>query len=117
MVRKIRIGIMVMPLFLFPLIGGGSVYGQPLGFGASKVKPSQQAILSAENGRFAFGQISGSSKDQFMLDTVTGRLWRIGESGKIGIYLKSVPYLSADGECSALPDKISDSGSKKPEKK
>jgi len=115
MVRKIGIAIMGMQLFLLPLLGDNEVYSQPLGFGASKVGQPKYRTLSSENGRFVFGQISGSSKDQFMLDTTTGRLWRIGESGKVGIFLKSVPYLDADGECTVLPDKIPDSGSKKPE--
>ena len=117
MIGKISIRMMVMLLFLLPLMNAISVYGQPLGFGASKPKPSQQSILSSEEGRFVFGQISASNKDQFMLDTTTGRLWRIGESGKVGIFLKSVPYLSSDGECSPLPDKIPGSGPKTSEKK
>lgn len=33
--------------------------------------------LSSENGRYAFGQISETRKDQFMLDTKTGRLWNV----------------------------------------
>lgn len=31
--------------------------------------------LSAAGGRYAFGQISDARRDQFMLDTQTGRLW------------------------------------------
>ena len=118
MVRGIKMAVMAMSLFLSVLVGTTGVYGQPLGLGSSKIREQpQQKILSSDNGRFVFGQISGSSKDQFMLDTATGRLWRIGESGKVGIFLKSVPYLSSDGECSALPDKIPESGPKKSEKK
>ena len=118
MVRSLKIVIMVMTLFLLVLLGAMDVYAQPLGIGSSKIQQqSQHKILSSENGRFVFGQISDSSKDQFMLDTVTGRLWRIGKSGKIGIFLKSVPYLSAEGECSILPGEILDSVSKKSENK
>jgi hypothetical protein len=64
---------------------------------------SQQQVLSSSNGRFVFGQISSSDKDKFMLDTATGRLWRIGESGAVGLFLKSVPYRDEDGTCSMLP--------------
>ena len=32
--------------------------------------------LSAPGGRFVFGQISTLGRDQFMLDTQTGRLWQ-----------------------------------------
>ncbi len=66
-------------LFLFnPMI----VCAQPLGILSQKPgqKP-QQKILSSSSGRFIFGQISDSGKDKFMLDTFTGRLWRIAESG------------------------------------
>jgi hypothetical protein len=32
-------------------------------------------VLSATGGRYVFGQISESRRDQYMLDTQTGRLW------------------------------------------
>ena len=118
MARNLKMVIMVMPVFLVLLLGVGGVYARPLGIGSAQKQPEpQHEILSSENGRFVFGQISGSGKDQFMLDTATGRLWRIGESGKIGMFLKSIPYLDADGECSVLPDKIPESAPKKSEKK
>jgi len=103
------------------LLGHGgtqAVCAQPLGIGASKgAEQPQYGVLSASNGRFVFGQISSSSKDQFMLDTATGRLWRMGESGKVGIFLKAVPYLDAEGECTFLPDGVPDPEPKKSEKK
>jgi hypothetical protein len=114
MVRSIKMVIMAMPLFLLVLVGATGVYAQPLGFGSSKIQQQpQQKVLSSDNGRFVFGQISGSSKDQFMLDTATGRLWRIGESGKLGTFLKSIPYRNAKGECNILPEEISDAAPKK----
>lgn len=36
-------------------------------------------VLSAPGGRFVFGQISNMRKDQYMLDTATGRLWEVTE--------------------------------------
>jgi hypothetical protein len=117
MIQNIRNGIGVAALVL-GCLGSQAVYAQPLGFGASQAaEQPQYGALSAPNGRFVFGQISGSSKDQFMLDTATGRLWRIGESGKVGIFLKAVPYLGAEGECTFLPDTLPDPGSRKSEKK
>jgi len=105
-------------LLLLGHSGTQAVYAQPLGIGASKAaEQSQYGVLSAPNGRFVFGQISGSGKDQFMLDTATGRLWRMGESGKVGIFLKAVPYLDAEGECTFLPDRVPDPEPKKSEKK
>jgi len=93
-------------------------HAQPLGIGASQAAEQPQfGVLSTPNGRFVFGQISGSAKDQFMLDTATGRLWRIGESGKIGVFLKAVPYLDAAGEPTLLPDQASPAEPKRHEKK
>lgn len=37
--------------------------------------PGQGAALSATGGRYVFGQISESRRDQYLLDTQTGRLW------------------------------------------
>ena len=113
MVQSIKMVIMAMPLILLLLAGTTGVYAQPLGLGSSKTQQPQQKILSSDSGRFVFGQISGSSKDQFMLDTTTGRLWRIGASGKLGTFLKSIPYLNAKGECTILPEEISDAAPKK----
>jgi len=118
MVRKTRMVIMAMPLLLSVFLGATGVYAQPLGLGSSKIQQQpQHKVLSSDNGRFVFGQISGSSKDQFMLDTATGRLWRIGESGKLGTFLKSIPYRNAKGDCTILPEEISDAAPKKSDTK
>jgi len=52
-----------------------------------------------------------------MMDTATGRLWRVGESGKVGTFLKAIPYLDAEGECTYLPDNASNSRQKKSQKR
>ncbi len=112
---KIIVIFMALPLLV--LYSSMSVCAQPLGFGSPQPQQkSQQQILSSANGRFVFGQISDSSKDQFMLDTFTGRLWRITKRTDTGICLMSVPYRTAEGECSALPEEISDSGSREVKK-
>jgi len=40
-------------------------------------------VLSASGGRFVMGQISTMRRDQYLLDTKTGRLWVVvkGENG------------------------------------
>lgn len=114
-IRNAAAGIAVL---LLGVPGLQTVYAQPLGIGASQEgAPPSYGVLSAPNGRFVFGQISGSSKDQFMLDTATGRLWRMGESGKVGIFLKAVPYLDAQGECMHLPESLPDPKPKSSKKK
>jgi hypothetical protein len=116
--RNKKILVMILSLFSLVLFGSMNIYAQPLGLMSQKPQEeSQQKLLSSATGRFVFGQISNSSKDQFMLDTFTGRLWRIAESGAIGIFLRSVPYRNEDGKCSALPENTPDSESKETEKK
>ena len=79
------------------------VHGEPLGIGP-QLGPERHEALSSQNGRFVFGQISGSGKDQFMLDTRTGRIWQIAESGEVGLFLRAVPYKTADGEYTPVPE-------------
>jgi len=82
------------------------VQAQPFGILSQKgQQETQKQVLSSPNGRFVFGQISDSGKDQFMLDTFTGRLWRISERGDIGMFLTSVPYCNSEGKCSVNPEK------------
>ena len=102
--------IIVMFILIFSLLFSSiSVLAQPLGIASPQ---PQQNVLSSSNGRFVFGQISDSSKDQFMLDTFSGRLWRIAESGEIGLFLRAVPYRTTEGEYKPLPKNISELESK-----
>ncbi|MDY6881778.1 MAG: hypothetical protein V2J25_03590 [Desulfatiglans sp.] len=93
--------LMVLILLFFVPSNGWS---QPFGVG-SKVQQekAQHGFLCSSNGRFAFGQISDSSSDQFMLDTLTGRLWKISQTGKVGLFLEPVPYHTGDKEYSPVP--------------
>ena len=84
--------------FLFPMI----CLSQPFGL---KTCP-KGGVLSSPNGRYVFGQISDSSKDQYMLDTWTGRLWRMSENGEVGKFLLPIPYQIGEGKYSYLPPEI-----------
>jgi hypothetical protein len=85
---------------------------------SAQPKPkSEQQILCSGQGRFVFGQVSESSKDKFMLDTHTGRLWRTAESGGIGIYLTPVTYRTGEGNYAPVPGEISEGSEKETEKK
>ena len=101
---------MVITLSLFVLLGYMSISAQPIGIMSQQREKPRQEILSCANGRFVFGQISDSSKDQFMLDTLSGRLWRIAETGEAGMFLRPIPYRTEKGEYAPLPEKLSDSG-------
>lgn len=112
--RYIKVFVAAVGFSSLVLSGSLSVYGQTLGFGGLQGKEDPQyELLSSLQGRFVFGQISDSSKDQFMLDTFTGRLWRIAESGEIGIFLRSVPYRRKDRKYLPLPKNLSEPESKK----
>ena len=91
---------------------------QPFGFssGQPQQKP-QPNVLCAGGGRFVFGQVSDSGKDQFMLDTWTGRLWRISETSGVGTFLNPVPYRLKDGKYDPLPEAVPEPGRKEGPKK
>jgi len=65
--------------------------GTSLAADAVKVIPPAHKSLSTEGGRFVFGQISEYQRDQFLLDTVTGRVWRV------------VSYTPTDAQGNPLP--------------
>jgi len=93
-------------LFVFLLFSPLAVDAQ-FGFQSQPAAPeSHQAVLCTSEGRFAFGQVSDSSDDKFMLDTATGRLWRLNKRTDIGLCLTPVPYRSEDGEYTVLPGEI-----------
>ena len=98
--------VLIVTWSLLALFCSASALAQTLGTSAQRTEESKKEVLSSENGRFVFGQISDSSKDQFMLDTVTGRLWRIAETGEIGMFLRAIPYRNDEGEISHIPEKI-----------
>ncbi|RLB30455.1 MAG: hypothetical protein DRH20_16650, partial [Deltaproteobacteria bacterium] len=99
--RYHRKALLAMFIAVCPPLWASGAAGQSLGMLSSG--KAETGILATGGGRFVFGQISESAKDQYMLDTRTGRLWRIGHSGKIGVFLKPIPYRSESGECNVLP--------------
>ncbi len=89
------------------LIWAAPLAAQPFGLlPGQPQKTATRPALAVPQGRFVFGQISESSKDQFMLDTHTGRLWRIRENSRLGLHLKAVPYCNSKGECSPIPGPV-----------
>lgn len=104
--KHINIIAIVVALFSFLLFSPLSAKAQ-FGFSSKQVQQeSHQGVLSTSQGRFAFGQISDSTEDKFMLDTFTGRLWKLNKRTDIGLFLKVIPYRSEDGICTPLPSKI-----------
>jgi len=107
-----------LSLFLIVTFFSHSASAQPFGILSQQgeKKPHQQ-ILSSPVGTFVFGQVSDSSRDLYMLDTTTGRLWKISERGDIGIFLKNIPYCNSEGKCSSSPEKDRTSSVKQGKKK
>lgn len=111
MVQKPRSLLMVFACCALLLSVSGIASAQPFGIGSPQAQRGpQHQVLASKNGRFVFGQVSDSSKDQFMLDTLTGRLWRIAETGEAGMFLRPVPYRTEKGKLSPVPDEIKASG-------
>jgi hypothetical protein len=56
--------------------------------------------VASPNGRYVFGQVSDFRRDQYMLDTQTGRLWvvvtRKDSSGNDSQLLQPLPYDAMD---------------------
>jgi hypothetical protein len=118
MVTLFRISVLKVSLFLIISFLPQNVIAQPFGMLSQQDRhESQKQVLSSSGGRFVFGQVSDSAKDQFMLDTYTGRLWKISERGDIGTFLKSIPYSNSDGKLSHVPEKLPDSANEKTTKK
>jgi len=113
MERNKRLLVMMITSCLLLFFGSMSVFAQPFGIGSTppQEKP-EQGVLSSGNGRYVFGQISDSSKDKFMLDTLSGRLWQIAETGEAGVFLRAVPYRTEEGKLSPLPESLSGVGKK-----
>lgn len=80
----------------------GSVSARAVADEPVRVKPPQQKVLSSEYGRFVFGQISEFRRDQFLLDTKTGRIWLVvaskNDDGSETTVLQPVPFVGADGK-------------------
>jgi len=107
----------VFVLFLALSLGILGEANAQFGVSPTQVAMDKGKVLSAAGGRFVFGQISDSGKDQFMLDTLTGRLWRIGESSDAGMHLRPIPYRNEDGKYSPVPDGAQELKLKEPAKK
>lgn len=106
----------VVPFVVFCLGILGEANAQ-FGVSPTQVTMDKGKVLSAAGGRFVFGQISDSGKDQFMLDTLSGRLWRIGESSDVGMHLRPIPYRMEDGKYSPTPEGVQEPKPKEPAKK
>jgi len=105
--RLERKGIVILFSMALLFLLGPNGFAQPIGIMSPKAQNiSEYAPLSCPGGRFVFGQISDSSKDQYMLDTWTGRLWRLSESGEVGKYLSPVPYELKSGKYGPVPEEM-----------
>jgi len=70
-----------------------------------EVIPPQNKVLGSGNGRYVFGQINNARRDQYMLDTQTGRLWQIVKDKDGVTLLQSVAYIGVYwGENRFTPD-------------
>jgi hypothetical protein len=68
--------------------------------------PASGTVMAGHGGRFVFGKISDYRRDQFMLDTQSGRLWRMvclefaappNATDCVQYALSEIPYVDATG--------------------
>ena len=52
-------------------------------------------VLNSANGRFAFGQVGTFRSDQYLLDTQTGRLWKVSCIKGDGVSCETLGLLPA----------------------
>lgn len=72
--------------------------------GVAAAQSSNRPNTLGGGGRYVFGQVNEFAADQYLLDTVTGRLWRLVDTADGGTsVLEAVPYLLPDGRTQALP--------------
>jgi hypothetical protein len=73
---------------------------------AAQDGPSTSNVLASPPNRYVLGQISGFRRDQFLLDTMTGRAWVI-VTDKAGNYsFERIPFTPGDepsGETASPP--------------
>lgn len=81
---------------------------------AVKIAVPLPPLLAGPTGRYIFGQISESSRDQYMFDSQTGRLWRLAmrkgkhpngseTTGEGFAVLEPVPYDDMQGRLEVTP--------------
>jgi len=92
--RKITIAVFVAITCWY-----STVFAEPV-----EVIPPENKVLSSHNGRFVFGQISGLARDQYMLDTQTGRLWQLVATEDKSTLLQIVPYRHLNGDLSVVSE-------------
>jgi len=88
-----------------PLVTASVLVATALPFGSTAdAQSSNQPAVLGGNGRFVFGQINEYNADQYMLDTATGRLWRLVDTadGNSSV-LEMVPYALPEGRSQPLP--------------
>ena len=96
-------------LFVLLAVSATAVAAEPV-----KITPPQNKVLSSTDGnqRYVFGQISEFRRDQYMLDTKTGRLWQKvcakssdpnAKSDDCLTVLQVVPYITLDDKYTLTP--------------
>ena len=56
------------------------------------------AVLSSPAGRWVYGQVGPNRADQFLLDTQSGRMWRMVLAKESLMLLEPVPFADQEGK-------------------
>ena len=75
----------------------------PLSAQTRDVEPTRP-MLGVEGGRYVLGQIGTGRKDQYLLDTKTGRVWHFVETKDGALILEWVPIVQSNGVAANCPE-------------
>lgn len=71
---------------------------------ALDAKHHRNKVLANANGRYVFGQVSEFRRDQYLLDTQTGRLWVIVADKENNSKLQPIAFVQIWGDEAFIPD-------------
>ena len=93
----------IVPLLLILKIG---ISAEPV-----EVIPPQNKVLSSQGGRYVFGQIYQMRKDQYLLDTQTGRMWVMVADKDGNPMLQSIYFATIFNERFNFPESMDECSS------
>jgi hypothetical protein len=75
-------------------------------------KASGGKILGSSTGRYVLGQINDNSKEQYILDTQTGRLWRLAATEDSIKVLREIPFVDINDQLAPSPNSVEEAKQK-----
>ncbi len=91
---------MKLLLMVFAIVGATSVVAKEP---ETKGIDFETNVLTAPGARYVLGQISKNRKDQYLLNTETGRVWQLVIDKEGTLFLQPIFFQSLQGKMVATP--------------